>query len=378
MATPRERLKTILAGKTPDCVPVCPDTSNMIPARRTGKPFWDVYLKQDPPLWKAYVDTVKHFGYDGGFECGYGMSPEPEGGKPSTRRELIVHIEKDGSFFTQVLDEATGEWSKTLVYYTADNPPGTGVLPETVGLPAVPSTWEEPQGVKKWPTGYELWKLYKQELGDAGISGFNIGTSTCMLRNPDEIYEYYDDPAKFRRRRDEALEFLDRRMEQIAALEIKPDILFCGGSGSLVWQTPEIFRELALPVLKKATEMAHDLGIPTHVHSCGPEKELVKMAAEETLLTVIDPLEIPPHGDCVLAELKPRYGQRLILKGNLQTTDVMLNGSPKDVVDASKRAIDDGGKGGRFILSTGDQCGRDTPDENLFAMIETARTYGSY
>jgi len=30
------------------------------------------------------------------------------------------------------------------------------------------------------------------------------------------------------------------------------------------------------------------------------------------------------------------------------------------------------------ILSTGDQCGRDTPDENLAAMIETARTYGRY
>jgi hypothetical protein len=34
--------------------------------------------------------------------------------------------------------------------------------------------------------------------------------------------------------------------------------------------------------------------------------------------------------------------------------------------------------GGRFILSTGDQCGRDTPFENLRAMVATARTYGRY
>jgi uroporphyrinogen decarboxylase len=33
---------------------------------------------------------------------------------------------------------------------------------------------------------------------------------------------------------------------------------------------------------------------------------------------------------------------------------------------------------GGFILSTGDQCGRDTPDENMHAMIETAREYGIY
>ena len=66
------------------------------------------------------------------------------------------------------------------------------------------------------------------------------------------------------------------------------------------------------------------------------------------------------------------------MKGNLHTTNVMLRGSVDDVIAASKKAIDDAAAGGRFILSTGDQCGRDTPDENLRAMIETARTYGRY
>ena len=52
----------------------------------------------------------------------------------------------------------------------------------------------------------------------------------------------------------------------------------------------------------------------------------------------------------------------------------------KDAVAARAGApiVNDAAEGGRFILSTGDQCGRDTPDENLFAMIETARTYGKY
>jgi uroporphyrinogen decarboxylase len=102
------------------------------------------------------------------------------------------------------------------------------------------------------------------------------------------------------------------------------------------------------------------------------------MAAEETDLTVIDPLEIPPMGDCSLAELKKLYGDKIVLKGNLHTTKTMLRGSVEDVVQASKKAIDDAGEGGGFILSTGDQCGRDTPDENIKAMVETARDYGRY
>jgi uroporphyrinogen decarboxylase len=162
------------------------------------------------------------------------------------------------------------------------------------------------------------------------------------------------------------------------AMDVKPDFLAVGGSGTLVFQTPDMFRKLCFPAVKRGIELARAAGIPTHVHSCGPEKELVKIFAEETDLTVIDPLEVPPMGDCNLAELKRLYGHKIVLKGNLHTTEVMLRGSAGDVVRASRKAIDDGAAGGRFILSTGDQCGRDTPDENLHAMIETARTYGRY
>ena len=83
-------------------------------------------------------------------------------------------------------------------------------------------------------------------------------------------------------------------------------------------------------------------------------------------------------GDCHLAKVKREFGKEISLMGNLHTTDVMLRGSTRDVERASKKAIDDAAEGGGFILSTGDQCGRDTPDENIFTMIEVARTYGKY
>ncbi|NQT26853.1 hypothetical protein HQ585_15965 [candidate division KSB1 bacterium] len=162
------------------------------------------------------------------------------------------------------------------------------------------------------------------------------------------------------------------------SLSVKPDFLCVGGSGTLVYQNIDIFRRLAFPAVKRGIELAAQAGLPTHLHSCGPETALVQIMAEETDLTIIDPLEIPPMGDSDLADLKKRFGDKIVLKGNLHTVDVMLNGSTEDVIQASKQAIDDGVEGGRFILSTGDQCGRDTPDENLFAMVETARNYGMY
>lgn len=371
---PRERLLAVMRGEIPDCVPACPDISNMIPARLTGKPYWDIYVYKDPPLWKAYIDAARMFDIDAGFELFFGdpFSNEP----PSERR--IVHRRPEGSFVTRDFYPGTGEWNKYVEVHTASMPPATQIKPETLGLPAVPDTWEAITGVKEWPQGLELWKLVKQELGDQGVIGLPSGMSTLLLNDPDDIYEYYDNPAKFHRRREEMILESERHLKMIAELDEKPDFLFCGASGSLIWQSPKIFRELALPVLKHITEMAYDLGIPTHIHSCGPEKQLVKMAVEETRLSIIDPLEIPPMGDCNLAELKRLYGQNIVLKGNLHTTDLMLNGTVEEVIRASKQCIDDAGKDGGFILSTGDQTPRDTPLENIHAVVCTARTYGKY
>ena len=371
----RERLLAVMRCEIPDCVPACPDISNMIPARLTGKPFWDIYVHQDPPLWKAHLEAIKHFDLDGGFELydfGDLFTDEP------VWERRIVDRRASGSFVTQAFSPERGEWSKYVEVHTADMPPATLIKPEALGLPSVPSTWETVLDVKEWPKGMDLWKLIKRELSNHGVLGMPSGATTLVLEDPDDIYDYYDNPQKFLVKRDEIIQRTERRMELIAGLDEKPDFLFCGASGSLVWQSPRIFRELALPILKRVTEMAYDLGIPTHVHSCGPEKALVKMAVEETKLSIIDPLEIPPMGDCGLAELKQLYGDRIILKGNLHTTNVMLLGSVDDVVRACRKCIDDAAEGGRFILSTGDQTPRDTPEANIFAVVETARTYGRY
>ena len=373
----RERLLAVLRGETPDCVPVCPDISNMVPCRLTGKPFWDIYVYKDPPLWRAHLDAIEYYDLDGGFEL-YGFGDLFGDGPSDPWVQRIVHRRGDGGFVTRGYNEETGEWSRHVVAHTADTPPARHVLPEKIGLPAVPETWELITGVREWPTGLELWKLVRRELGEHGIVGMGAGATTCILDGPEDVYAYADDPAPFFERRDAMMERATRRMGHIAALDDKPDFIFCGGSGTLVWQSPDTFRELTLPLLKHVTQLAYELGIPTHAHSCGPEREFVRMAAEETKLTLIDPLEVPPMGDCDLAELKRLYGDRLVLKGNLHTTEVMLRGGVDDVIAASRKAIDDAAAGGGFILSTGDQCGRDTPDENIHAMVETARTYGRY
>jgi uroporphyrinogen decarboxylase len=124
--------------------------------------------------------------------------------------------------------------------------------------------------------------------------------------------------------------------------------------------------------------MAKQAGILTMLHSCGKSMAFLDMLVNETELNCVNPLEEPPMGDVNLAEVKGRYGGRIALMGNLQTTTVMLKGGVEDVERAAKKAIDDAEAGGGFLLSTGDQCGRDTPEENIFKLVDVAKTYGKY
>ena len=378
MLTSRQRLLKVINREIPDCVPVAPDISNMIPAKLTGKPFWEIYLYQNPPQWKAYIDAVKYFGFDSVMD-GYARIRFEELGELDDEWEEVIVFRNEERIITRRTKEEKNQrvWADTVtVYYKAD-PPTTGLSPQQVNQPEIPESFQPVIGKKVWPEGEELLELVKKEMGEHGLVGVNCGT-TKLVNNEEEIYDYYDNPEKYIKKRDNLLQYYEKRFNKLMSLETRPDFICTGGSGTLIHQTPEMFRELALPIVQKITTLASQAGIPTHVHSCGPQKDLVKIMAEETDLTMIDPLEPPPMGDCDLAELKEKYGDQLILKGNLHTTKIMLKGSVREVKAASKKAIDQAAEGGGFILSTGDQCGRDTPEENIRVMIETARTYGVY
>lgn len=172
--------------------------------------------------------------------------------------------------------------------------------------------------------------------------------------------------------------YLEKIAIKIIEQDVQPDFVFFPNSGAITMQSEDIMKEYTFPALKSLTEIFHDAGIVTSFHSCGLENAIVKLAAEETRLNCIDPLEIPPMGDCSLKELKEKYGHKIALKGNLHTSGVMMSADVNQVEKAAVQCIKDAKEGGGYILSTGDQCGRNTPDENIFKLVEVCEKYGRY
>lgn len=370
--TARNRILTAMRRGTPDRVPVMPDISNMVPARRTGKPFWDIYLHENPSLDEAYVDAVRYFGMDGWYIYDNATMYE----EPAWQKKIIESLD-DELHVRRWIETPFGELEE-IVCYPNNDPPWsqTGIIKDIAqDFPKLKWYMEQ--------KGLDGLTKNKQRIGDLGIYGVAIETFMGFWvwardgGSMQAIQDFFQHPGEMQQIKEFYLAFVEKAAKRI--LQDRPDeILLAGSSSSLSLSSPRIYREFDLPVIQLVSALCKKADVICHQHTCGRSRQIVEINYLDSDVNVMEPLERPPGGDVDLAEVKRRFGDKFCLKGNVNTFETMLNGSVQDVEREAKACIDAAAHGGGFILATGDQCGRDTPDENLFALVEVAKTYGRY
>lgn len=382
--TGKQRMLTAFALKEADHVPVCPDISAMVPVRLSGRPFDEMFLDGKPhsgyasaSVAQAYVDAVRYYGMDGWYI--YGSLPEiVPADRPQWEKQLVKEAH-GGQTLYETAQTPYGELSR-VKYFPPDQPP-----------------WEMEKPIKDvkrdWPRlramlgEHEDW-CWEEEFVDDRIG--DLGVFTASIAIPQDwyffqrhggynvmFYDYIDEPDYMQEVTEFYTRFAIARLRAILAAG--PDEVMLGGSASsLSVSSPDIFRRHDLPFIQQASKLCREAGVISHLHICGRSRQLVDIVANETDVNVMEPLEEPPGGNVDIADIKKRYGRRLCLKGNINTFEFMLTSTPEQVEEKAKRLIDDCAEGGGFVLSTGDQCGRDTPDENLLKLVEVAKSYGRY
>ena len=374
--TSRERLLTVLRGGVPDRVPVSPDMSFMIPARYSGKPFWDVILNQDPPLWKTKLAVHELLGDDAIMGVGLGASPD-DPDPPAEDR--IVSKAEDRWIVDRIIHTKKGDLSTRTVYFGDKSP---WIIKPLLADPeaevdALLATFTDP-----WTRSTAHATEVREAVGEKGIlaSGIPVPLAWWLYsrRQLDKaVLDFFDRTALVERAMDAYSEWSLELLRATCEL-IHPDLVtFSGSVASMSVVSPTLYRRYALPWLQKATELAQGYGVFTQVHMCGRCRAALPMLAESGV-DVVDPLEAPPGGDVSLAEVKQQYGEVFCLKGNVNTFETLARGTPEDVRAEVRQCIADAAAGGGFILATGDQVPGDTPEENLVALVEAAWEYGVY
>ena len=144
---------------------------------------------------------------------------------------------------------------------------------------------------------------------------------------------------------------------------------------------PDLWRRWDKPVIRAVAQEAHRHGRLLHIHFHGKCLETVADFAELGIDCVC-PFERPPGGDVKdLADLRTvarLLEGRTTMNGNVHTVATLIRGTPADVRREVAEILLAFRGNPRVIVGTGDQVGRETPEENLRAMVEAEKRDGCH
>ncbi len=117
--------------------------------------------------------------------------------------------------------------------------------------------------------------------------------------------------------------------------------------------------------------------IPCYTHTCGAIGDRLDLM-EATGLDGIDTLDPPPLGTVELDRAKAQLGNRVFIKGNLDSVNTLLLGSRDNARADIIRRIGWGKPGGAYILSTACSVAPRVEPDRLEMMAGLCEEYGRY
>jgi len=381
--TSRERVQAVLNHETPDQVPVIIGVSNatgikMVPyqaiKRLTGIEAPDEYIYDWPELGTALPDEATMQRLHSDVRGVHDRFPQAVLQRNKTRPPHVNFIDDWGSGQMEIEE---GVWY-----------PGVHPLAEA-------TTIEEVDAYTNWPdmddpfrvahvkaqaqqlaadNQYAImatpWLLFPFERAHAmqGLDKFlyNMAIEKDFSRYLlEKIYSYCKTLMGH---------FLDELGENVDIIKIGDDL----GTQESLLISPKMYREFLKPIhadfisfIKSRTKAK------VFFHTDGDVFNLIDDFIEIGV-DILNPIQTSAGRMSNLAELKSRYGGRIVFCGAVDTQKVLPYGSPAEVRDEVKRVINALGEGGDFMLASVHTIMNEVPAENVLAMVDAAVEYGKY
>ena len=343
-----DRVNALLAGQKVDRVPLYHFVLGFC-AKNVGYPIASMY--NDPEKsYMAQLWTFEQYGIDGGPDFGYASY--------------------GGWEFGGDIKFPSGEWEQAPSH-------GSFVVQSEedmnkLGLPDV-----KKDGML--PLAMEFSKL--QDKYGAPISivlggNFTIAGNICpvekvcrwMVRKPELVRQL------LRAATDHILEVIRYWAETFGAERVIPNIWEPLASNQII--SPKQFEEFVLPHLKESSEKILGMGVRhIYYHICGEQNLNLPFWAQ---VPMGDPGIVSVGHEVDLATVINYFGDRCIVVGNVDPV-VIQNGTPQEVYQLSKRAIEKGKKAPRgYMLMSGCEIPPMSPPYNVYMMTKAVNDFGWY
>lgn len=122
---------------------------------------------------------------------------------------------------------------------------------------------------------------------------------------------------------------------------------FAGGG----FISPKMYAEFVVPFERRVAEAVKAEGVPVYTHTCGKIGDRLELM-ESSGAMGIDTMDPPPLGNVELADAKRLVGERMFLKGNLNSVALLKYTREDEVIAEASERIRIGAPGGGYILSS--------------------------
>ncbi len=283
-------------------------------------------------------------------------------------------------------------WGVPRIEKTYGEPQQRGTYKEVTTPPlAAATTVRDILEYPKWPKaewfGYgDIARQCRQHPGRAivfvgdRLNRTSLLKAAMYLRGTAEILlDLVESPAIAEALFDKIAEFYseyNRRVFKAAQGGI--DIFMSGddfGTQSGLFVRHETWKRFFAPGLRRYWATAKNYGVKVMHHSCGSIKPLIPDMIEMGL-DILNPIQ-PGAADMAPRDLKARFGERLAFHGGIDIQRTLPFGSAADVRAEVRDRMEALAPGGGFIICTAHNIQLDTPLENILALFEAYREYGS-
>ena len=138
-----------------------------------------------------------------------------------------------------------------------------------------------------------------------------------------------------------------------------------------------MYKEFVVPYERRVTDAVKATGVPVYTHTCGSIGDRLNLMVK-TGTQGIDTLDPPPLGNSDLAEAKTLIGDKVFIKGNMNSVALLDFTTREEVIEHASERIRIGKPGGGYILSTACSVSPRMEPWKLELLVPLAEEIGRY
>ncbi len=168
--------------------------------------------------------------------------------------------------------------------------------------------------------------------------------------------------------------FLEELGENVDIIKIGDDL----GTQDSLLMSPAMYRDTLKPIHAEYIAFIKEhTDAKVFFHTDGDVFSLVEDFIEIGV-DILNPIQSTAGKMADLAELKKRFGGRIVFCGGIDTHRILPNGTPEQVREEVKRVIQILAPGGGYMVAAVHSIMNDVPAENILAMVDAVEEFGHY